>query len=122
MERLTPRERLGILLASLPTPVVECYLDSLSPEEAKKALSTLARYAKDGVGEVGDLLLHDSAMSVLSQLSEDVPDLVVQLIFQLDPAIEPHASNGQAFHVVAPHTGKGVEDEHIWVCPTPHRE
>ncbi len=81
MKRLTPRERLGILLSSLPKPVVECYLDSVSPEEAKNTLCALARYSKDGVGEVGDLLLQDSAMSVLTQLSEDVPDLVVQLIF-----------------------------------------
>ena len=122
MERLSPQERLGVLLASLPRPVVECYLDSLSPKEAKSVLSTLARYSKDGVGEVGDLLLHDSAMSILTQLSEDVPDLVAQLIFQLDPALEPHARDGQAFHVVASHTGKGVEDEHLWVGRTPSLE
>ena len=123
MKRLTPRERLGILLSSLPKPVVECYLDSVSPEEAKNTLCALARYSKDGVGEVGDLLLQDSAMSVLTQLSEDVPDLVVQLIFQLDPVPEPNASiSGQAFHVVAPHAGKGVEDEHIWVCRAPSLE
>ncbi len=123
MSRLTSRERLGILLTVLPRPVVECYLETVSPQEAESAARIMARYTRDGVGELGDRLLQAAAANVLCQLSEDVPDLVVHLVFQPEPISEEAViPSNQAFHLVASHIGQAVEDEHIRVYRAPSRE
>lgn len=116
VDRLSEREKLGVLLASLPSPVVEHYLESLSSEQASEVVRMLARYrgcknSECDPNDVGERLLQRVAIDILAQLSRDVPDLVAQLIFNPDPPPEPNPGTDQVLHILGRHIGQDFDFE-----------